>query len=161
MSARRSSIKGAASFKRLLRALPDTANSRLVGFLNDAGPVLAGIMQSQLPVLSSPRPNRTAGALRDSIKYKVTPKTLNLKVGEISKRDILFYGHILDVGRKAKNVKVTRGSKIYPNGLNVSALPGLYVLNRVKVKFLDGSLPGYRRLLDDILTEASQGAGND
>ncbi|WP_174286635.1 HK97 gp10 family phage protein [Sphingomonas bacterium] len=156
----RSTIKGAASFKRLIKALPDTANKRLIGFLNDAGPVLVGVMQSQLPVLASPRPNRTAGALRDSIKYKVTPTTLNLKVGQIAKRDVLFYGHILNVGRKAKTVPIRRGPRAGAT-MKISALPGLYVLNRVKVKFLDGSLPGYRALLDNILTEASQGAGND
>ena len=158
---RRSTIKGAASFRRMLKLLPDSANAELRAFLNNAGPVLAAQMKSQLPVLASPRPNRTPGALRDSITWKVTPKALNLKVGEISKRDVLFYGHILDVGRKAKTVNVTRRKNTAPYSLTVSPLTGLYVLKRTRVSFLNGTLPGYREIMDKILLAASQGAGND
>ena len=162
--AHRSTIKGAASFRRLLKQLPDSANKQLISFLTTAGAVLAQQMKSGLPVLASPRPNRTPGALRDSISYKVTPTTLKLKVGTLNAklgRSSLFYGHILDVGRKAKNVKVTRGTKVYPNGINVTALQPLYVISKAKAVFRNGTLPGYRTLMDQILLDASQGAGDD
>ena len=162
--ARRSTVRGAASFRRLLKRLPDSATEQLKTFLNAAGPILAEQMKSGLPVLTSPRPDRTPGALRASISYKVTPSTLNLKVGTLSAklgRSSLFYGHILDTGRKAKNVKVTRGSRKYPKGINVKALQPLYVVSRVRATFLKGSLPGYRTIMDSILADAARGAGDD
>jgi hypothetical protein len=161
MSGRRSTIKGAASFRRLLKALPDSANKRLVVFLNDAGPVIAAKMREKVPVLQSPRPNRTAGAARDSISWKVTPKTLNLKVGELTKRSIVFYAHILDVGRKAQTVNVTRGSKVYPNGIKVPSMAPLNIVRATRTAFRLETLPGYRTLMDSILLDAAKGAGND
>ena len=162
--ARRSTIKGAASFKRILKQLPDSANKQLISFLNGAGATMAEQMKSGLPVLSAPRPGRTPGALRASISYKVTPTTLNLKVGTLNGklgRSSLFYGHILDVGRKAKTVTVTRRKNAAPYQLQVSPLTGLYIINRLKVTFLSGSLPGYRQIMDNILLDASRGAGDD
>lgn len=164
MSRRRSTIKGVASFKRLLRRLPDSANKKVIDFLNAAGPPLRAKMQAQIPVLATPRPNRTPGAARNSITFKVTPKTLNLKVGELSKRDIVFYAHILDVGRKAQTVNVTRtarrgGGPPYP--MLVSALLPRHILSKTRVAFRADSLPGYRTLMDEILRDASQGVGDD
>ena len=158
--ARKSRVKGAASFRRLIKALPDSAHDKLLGFLNAAGPVLKEQIQSQLPVLASPRPDRTAGALRASIKFKVTPATLNLKVGELTKRDVLFYGHILDGGRKGGTVPIKRGKRA---GLTMKTSPlrGLYVLSRARATFINGSLPGYRTLMDQILQDAARGAGDD
>lgn len=158
---RRSSIKGAASFRRLLKALPASANQRLLTFLQAAGPVIAAKMKSEIPVLAVPRPNRRAGEARESITAKVTPKTLTLKVGELTKRDVVFYAHILDTGRKAQNVKVTRGSKSYPNGINVRAMVPLHIIGKTRAAFRLETLPGYRTLMDDILRDASQGVGND
>ena len=159
--ARRSTIKGAASFRRLLKALPDSANRQIITFLGNAGVALQQQMRAQLPVLQKGRPNRTPGALRDSISYRVTPTTLNLKVGQLNKRTNAFYGHILDVGRKAKVVHPTRGKKNYPNGMKISPLAPLYVITKTKVSFRTGTLPGYRTLMDQILLDASQGVGDD
>ena len=148
----------------MLKALPDTANRRLVTFLQAAGPVLANKMKSEIPVLAAPRPHRTPGAARNSISWRVTPTTLNLKVGELGKRDIVFYAHILDVGRKAQTVTVTRtarrgGGPPYP--MRVPAMKALYIIRSVKASYRLDALPGYRRLMDDILAEASRGAGDD
>jgi hypothetical protein len=159
--ARRSSVKGGASFRRMLKGIGALADPRLVTFLRSAGPVLAGGMQNRIPVLSVPRPNRTPGAARNSISWRVTPSTLNLKVGELSKRDIVFYAHILDVGRKGGNVRVTRGQKSYPNGINVRAMKPRYIIRSVRTQFRLETLPGYRTIMDDILTQASRGAGDD
>ena len=157
----RSTIKGAVSFRRMLRALPDSANTRLVVFLSDSGPVIAVTMQDQLPVLKSPVPNRTPGAARASITWKVTPKTLNLKVGQLTKRSIVFYAHILDVGRKGGNVKVTRGRRSYPNGINVRAMSPLNIVRATRRSFRLETLNGYRSLMNDILADAARGAGDD
>ncbi|MEG3144220.1 hypothetical protein U1839_06095 [Sphingomonas sp. RT2P30] len=160
MSGKRSTIKGAASFRRMLKALPDSANTRLVAFLNNAGPVIATAMREKIPVLASPRPHRTAGAARDSITWKVTPKTLNLKVGELTKKSIVFYAHILDVGRKAQTVNVTRGSKA-PYTMRVPGMAPLNIVRATRTAFRVDTLPGYRTLMDSILLDAAKGAGND
>jgi hypothetical protein len=163
MTRRRSTIKGAASFRRLLRRLPDGANARLLALLNEAGPVLAGFMRSALPVLAHPKRDRVPGALRASISWRVTPKSLNLKVGQLSKKDLPFYGHILDVGRKAKTVRVTRVSRRggAPYNLRVRPLAGLHVTARTKAGFVNRFIPEYRQLMDQVLADASQGAGDD
>lgn len=159
MTKRRSTIKGAASFRRLLKRLPDTANAQLLTFLNNAGPPLVALMKSKIPVLATPRPNRTPGAARESISFKVTPKTLNLKVGELTKRSVVFYAHILDVGRKAQTVTVTRTGTPYT--MKVSALRPLRIVYNTKASFKADQLPGYRDLMTNILRNASQGAGDD
>jgi hypothetical protein len=158
--ARRSTIKGAASFRRLLKALPDSANKQLVSFLQTAGPVLAAKMRSEIPVLSAPRPNRTPGLARNSISWRVTPVTLNLKVGELTKKDIVFYAHILDVGRKGKTVPIKRGPRA-GHKMNVRAMAPLYIVTSVRAAYRLDSLPGYRTLMDQILLDASQGVGDD
>lgn len=157
---KRSTIKGAASFRRMLKALPDSASRRLVVFLNNAGPRIAADMEEKVPVLKSPRPNRTAGAARASISWKVTPKTLNLKVGQLTKRSIVFYAHILDVGRKAQTVHVTRGSKA-PYDMRVPSMAPLNIVRATRTAFRLETLPGYRTLMDSILLDAARGAGND
>lgn len=160
MSRHRSTVKGGASFNRLIRALPTSANKRLVTFLQAAGPVLAAKMEVLIPVLAAPRPNRTPGLARDSIKWRVTPATLNLKVGEISKRDIIFYAHILDVGRKAQDVRIKSGPR-KGRVMHVKALKPRYIVGSVRATFRLETLPGYRSIMDDILLDASRGAGND
>lgn len=157
---KRSTIKGAASFRRMLKALPDSANRQIVGFLTDAGPVIAGKMQGLVPILRTPRPHRTAGAARASISWKVTPKTLNLKVGELTKKSIVFYAHILDVGRKAQTVNVTRGTKM-PYSMRVPAMAPLYIIRSTRTAFRLETLPGYRTLMNSILLDAAKGVGND
>lgn len=160
----RSRIKGVASFKRLLQRLPDSANKRIVTFLSAAGPPLAAKMKSMVPVLATPRPDRTPGAARASISWKVTPKTLNLKVGELTKRDVVFYAHILDVGRRAQTVTVTRTARRGggpPYKMNVRSLKPLYIVRSIRASFRWESLPGYSQLLTSILQDAAQGVGDD
>lgn len=164
MSAHRSSIKGAASFRRLLRNIGPSANTRLVKFLTDAGPLVAAEMKAIVPVLQTPRPDRVPGAGRDSIGWRVTPKSLNLKVGTLNAklgRSKFFYLHILDIGRRGGNVKVTRGSKNYPNGINVRTMTGRRILSKVRRRFRWEALPGFRTIMNDILANAARGIGND
>lgn len=164
MSRRRSSIKGAASFRRLLKALPASSHQELVAFLQAAGPVIAPKMKAEIPVLAAPRPNRTPGAARNSISWKVTPKTLNLKVGQLNKRDAPFYAHILDVGRKAQTVTVTRTARRGggpPYAMRVPAMIARHIVRKTRAAFRLETLPGYRKLMDRILARAAQGAGND
>lgn len=101
--ARRRSIKGVGRVRRIIRTLPDTMTAELRHVLNDAGPRLARQMQARAP--------RRTGKLQAGIKWKVLPKTLKLQVGLLGTkagRSKLFYGRILDRGRKAQVVQVRR-----------------------------------------------------
>jgi len=157
---RRSSVKGVASFKRLLKRLPDSANKRVIALLYTAGPPAANTMRSLVPVLATPRPDRTPGAARNSISWKVTPKSLNLKVGQLTRRDFVFYAHILDVGRGSKDVRIKRGPRA-GHAMHIRALRPLYIVRQTKAQFRIETLPAYRTLLTSILTDAANGAGDD
>lgn len=172
MARRRSTIKGAASFRRLLRRLPDSANQELAEFLGEeVGPELAGFMRVITPVKS--------GALRAGIAFKLAVKSLRLRIGVLGKGNVgrLFYGHILDVGRKAQTVSVRRrqhgsayasktmanraGEALSSYSMNVSALKPLRIVYRTKLDFRDTFLPKYRKLMDAILYRAALGVGDD
>ena len=158
MANRRSTIKGAASFRRLLKRLPDSTDQRLIAVLQKAGPILADRMRARVP-------HRT-GHLETAISWRVTPSTKNLKVGLLTKASNkkLFYGHILDVGRKDKIVRATRhdkGGGVSTYLLHVKARAGLFLEAAGLRDFRDDVLPDFRKLMDEILTDAARGAGND
>jgi hypothetical protein len=158
MAAHRSSIKGAASFRRLLKRLPDSADARLVAVLQQAGPILAERMKERLPY-------RT-GHLQQAISWRVTPNTKNLKVGLLSKAGNrkLFYGHIIDIGRRDRIVRATRHNKsgsVSTYLLHVKAKAGIFLESAGLRDFRNDVLPDFRKLMDSILLDAARGAGND
>jgi hypothetical protein len=163
MAYRRSSVKGATSFRRLVRQLPDASQAELLVLLNQAGPVIAARMKARTPVLATPRKDRQAGALRDGIAWKVNARSMTLQVGLLGTprgRAKLFYGHIIDVGRKAKTVTIKRGAH-EGSALHVRALTPLRLVYKGLQDFRSGFLPEYRQLMDRILLRAAQGAGDD
>lgn len=155
----RTRLKGAKSIRRIMRAVPDTMSAELVHVLNDTGPKMARQMQARTP--------RRTGALAAGIKWKVMPKTLKMQVGLLGTkrgRAKLFYGFILNYGRKAKTVRAKRrnasGSvSVYP--LRVRAYPAQH--------FVTGAMPDLRRMMqerlravwDKVLTKAATGVGNE
>ena len=149
-----SRIKGAASLRRLLRRLPDGANEGVVNLLKRAGPVLADRMRARLP-------SRT-GAVRGGIGYKVSEKQLSLKVGLLTKagRSNLFYGHILDVGNKAKVVVIKRGPRAGAS-MQIPVRAGLFLERQGLTEFRKEYLDDGKGLLLKILQNASQGVGDD
>jgi hypothetical protein len=155
MTYRRSSLKGAVSFRRLLKRLSDSADRRLLALLNKAGPVLAETMRGALP-------ERT-GFARGGISWRLTPGTKTLKVGvlvpKLSRSDY-FYLHILDVGRKAQTVTIRRGPRAGAP-MHVTALAPLRVVYKGLQQFRSEFLPGYRALMNEILLDAARGAGDD
>lgn len=147
--ARRSTIKGAASYRRFLRRLPDASTNQLRVLLTSAAPELAGYMRSLFPT-------RT-GRGQASISYRGPTKALNLKIGQVDKKKAsdAFYIHILDVGRKA-------GSKMTRDGLRRwGPLTGIFAISKTKAHFRSRWLPDYRDVTNKMLAEASQGAGDD
>lgn len=139
--------------RRILRNLPDAMQVEMGDALEDSGREIAAAMAGRTP-------ERT-GALRKGIKYRVLRKSLRLRVGLIDAprvRNKLFYGRILDLGRKAQTVTVRRriAGVAQPGG--GKALPGARVakyLMRVRgiapKRFVTGRYPDLRAALNQRL----------
>ncbi len=151
-----SKLKGAPRVKRLMRRLPDAAQVEIVHALRDTGPKLAREMQSRAP--------RRTGALRAGITWKLFPKTLRLQAGLIGTkrgRARLFYGWILEYGRKGGTVKAKRRTK--SGGYSVYAMR---VSRIAPMRFVTGNFHGLRTQLQArlrgiwgrILSRASGGS---
>ena len=101
-----SKVKGARAFRQRLKKLPDAVSAEIVDVLDDGGRKMRAAMQA--------RARRRSGKLAAGVKYKVLPKTLRLQVGLLGTkrgRAKLFYGFILDRGRKAQTVTIGRGPR--------------------------------------------------
>ena len=151
----RTRLTGLKSTRRIIRNVPETMRAELSHVLQDAGPRMARQMQGRAP--------RRTGALQAGIKWKVLPKTLKLQVGLLGTkrgRAKLFYGWILNFGRKAQTVTIKRGPRA-GSAMKVSALPARH--------FVTGAMPDLRRELrsklqgvwDRVLRKSSAGAGNE
>lgn len=154
--AARSSVKGAASLRRLLRRLPDSARKELGDEFVGIGQRLLGRAKAEAPVKS--------GRLRAALKVKVAIKSLALRLGLLTKRDKsrYFYGYILDQGRRAQRKMIRRGPR-KGSYINVRGIP------RDRYDFVFGrrrdlqvnEIPRLRSTLTRILQRAATGAGND
>jgi hypothetical protein len=100
--AKRRALKGAGRIRKMLRRLPDDVAIEINAILASAG-------QQGLVYARSQTPSRT-GALRNALSLKLYPKAMRMRLGLNGKRQqkTFFYGHILDVGRKARAVRVQR-----------------------------------------------------
>lgn len=111
-------VRGASRIKALLRALPDAYRKEMVTALDEAGAALAPAMKARAP--------RKTGATQAGITYKVTARSLTLKVGLLGLRrgqGGLFYSRIQDLGRKAQTVRVRRRNS-KPYLMRVRAMAG-------------------------------------
>lgn len=154
-----SALQGSKSFRRLLKNIPSEARVEIAHAMEDVGPRLAAQMRANTPEKS--------GALRAGIKWRVSRRLLRLQVGLIGTkrgRAKLFYGYILNFGRKAQKVNVRRRT---PSGAVSS-----YVMNVRGIRAKHFVTGGYRDLRSQlnaklrdiwskILKHASAGAGND
>lgn len=93
------------NFKSLLKRLPDSVAEEFRQQLDRTGKTMLQRARSRVPV-------RT-GALKAGLSYKVLPKTLKLKVGLVGKpvNRRLWYGRIVEFGRKAQTVVVNRSGR--------------------------------------------------
>lgn len=145
--------KGVGRVRRIMRGLPDSMRAEIVDTLEESGLDIAAQMVGRTP-------DRT-GALRKGIKYRVLRQSLRLRVGLIEApkiRNKLFYGRILDLGRKAQTVRVRRriAGVAQPGG--GKALPGARVavyMMRVRAiapkRFVTGRYPDLRAVLNQRL----------
>ena len=121
----RSQLKGVAAVRRLLKQLPASVKEEMADVLADAGPEYLAAVRADTPV-------RT-GALRAGLSWKLLRTSLRLRVGLLGKRVLsdLFYGRIVELGRKAQVVSVTRRAGVAPYKMRVRAMaPRPFVYKR-------------------------------
>ena len=145
-------VKGAASLRRLLRRLPDASRDALGNELQAIGNRLLARAKAETPVKT--------GRLKAALAVRVAVKSLQLRLGLIKKQDKrrLFYGYILDQGRKGKSGISKSGRKF-----NITPIPSNryeFVFGRRK-DFQVNEVPKLRSVLDQVLTQAARGAGDD
>lgn len=102
----RSRLRGDKNFRKLLRQLPAAAKDDMGDILEAAGIDLLAEMKRDVP--------KRTGALSAGLSYKVLRQSLRLRVGLIGTprgRAKLFYGFIVELGRKAKTVTIKRGPR--------------------------------------------------
>lgn len=122
-------VKGGKAFRRLINRLPETVKQELREQLNETGKLLLRRARQRVPVDS--------GALKAGLSYRVPPKGLYLRVGLVGKpvNRRLYYGRIVEFGRKAKTVVVNRSGR----GVRLSG-------NRFKRQALAKGIKGFYRL---------------
>ncbi|MBB5684294.1 hypothetical protein [Sphingobium boeckii] len=157
--ARRSRTKGGKTFRRLMKNIPASAREEFADVLELSGRDLAGVMRARV--------RRRTGALGRGVKWKVLRKSLKLRVGVLGSpraRGKLFYGYILNWGRKAQTAKANRRTQ--------SGAVSSYLM-RVSARAGDRSITGAGSYLlpvlnkrlasvwERILGAAARGAGNE
>lgn len=143
-----SSIDGVKGFRRIMRQLPDEVRTEIIGALGRAGQRLQAAMRARA------RRGKT-GDLQAGIKYKVLPRSLRMQVGILGtkrERRALFYGFVLDKGRKAQTVTVHRRRRGAPKILSrgrkrAQDIASVYQLRVTRLKadhFVTGRFPDLR-----------------
>jgi hypothetical protein len=143
-----SAIRGSKSFRRLLKGLPEAMRVEMADVLTKTGPAAAAIVSGRVDATTK----RRTGALRAGVKWKVYPRTLRLQVGYLGTkagRAKLFYARILDLGRKAQTVTVSRrkvAGSLLVGGKRVSGAPYKMKVRAIAAKrFITGGIGGLRQ----------------
>lgn len=134
MAYRKKRVQGAASVRRVMKNLPDAMRDEMVDVLEEGS-----IELQRLVVAATPR--RT-GSLRAGIKRRVLKQSLRMQVGLLGTkkgRARLFYGRILDLGRKAQTVNVTRRKNAAPYLMRVRGIQAK--------RFVTGRYPDVRAVI--------------
>lgn len=163
-------MRGVAKTRRLMKRMPDEVQQEIVGALDGWGGELATEMRGRTP--------RRTGAVLSMIKHKVFPRTLKMQVGLLGTkkaRQRVFYARIVDLGRKAKTVRVYRRKRSqridgYQERRNQMSAGRPYYLMRVPAmaarRFVTGPLndlrAGLNKHLKNIWSRAlKSAAGGD
>lgn len=147
----RSRVRGDRSVRKLLRQLPAAVKEEMQATLADAGRELLAEMQADVPV-------RT-GALRAGLGTKLLKASLRLRVGIVgppSARNRLFYGRIVEFGRKGQAVRARRAGE-RPYQMRVRAMaPRPFVFKR-RAAIRDALNKRLRTFWNNTLADAAQG----
>lgn len=161
----RSQLQGASAFRKLLRQLPASARDEMADALTDIAPDYLRAQQADVPVAKAAhRKGMEPGALRAGLSWKVLRTSLRLRVGLLGTkrgRARLFYGFIVEVGRQAQTVSVTRKAGVAPYKLRVRAMaprPFVYKKRPELRTRLNNRLSTF---WEHALAHAGEGIGDD
>lgn len=152
-----SKLKGVAAVRRMVRRLPESVAKEIVSAFQRWGRELAARMRAGTPV-------RT-GALIAKIGFKVFPRTLRLQVGLIAskrERQRLFYGRILDLGRKGRTVRARRRTKtggVSSYAMNVGPIRAKHFVTGPMTDLRAGLRRYVHGIYDRALRRAAAGGG--
>lgn len=133
--------KGLRKVRQTLKRLPDEVRGEMIVEFNQVGPEFVARIQGRTPLKT--------GALRSGIKFRVLPRVPKLQVGILgtpSARSKLFYGRILEFGRKAQTKEAKRRG---PGGARST-----YTINVGSIapkRFVTGAMPDLRKRVGDSL----------
>lgn len=154
--AKRPHIAGIVGVRKLLRRLPDSVQSEIVRLHQRSGPAVLFRARTNTP--------RRSGLLASMLSYRVFPKALRLRVGLLSKKHNTraFYGYILEVGRRAQTVNVSRRTSggVTSYKMKVSAIsPSRYDIVGPRVRDFARRIitPQLRQIFDRALRRAASG----
>ena len=131
----RSQLRGVADVRKLIRQLPTSVKEEMADTLTDIAPDYLRAQQADVPVAAKAhRAGAQPGALKAGLSFKVLRASLRLRVGLLGTkrgRAKLFYGIIVELGRKAQEVSVTRKAGVAPYKMRVRAMaPRPFVYKR-------------------------------
>jgi hypothetical protein len=121
-----SKLFGVSKVRRLMRRAPEEVQREIISALTKTGGAIAPAMRGRV--------RRRSGNLQGGISFKVFPKTMRLQVGILGRRQRtrLFYGRIVDVGRKGQTVTARRHNKngsVTTYTMNVKAMRGQHFIS--------------------------------
>lgn len=179
-------VRGDRAFVRLLKRLPDSTNQEIREQLKSTGQTVVALERRLVPIYAGSRKGVVSGALQSALSYSVPPVRLSLKVGLVGKaiNRKLFYGWIVEWGRKASTVTVTRvgtlararaaGLRVRANNYKTAALAaGVSGTYQLHVKALpprhfvyvaglrEQIYPAFRSIWSKALAKAAAGASDD
>jgi len=169
-------VQGDRAFRKLIRKMPDAIRDEMVAMMETAGDQILAAQRADVA--------RRTGALAAALTKRVLRGSMRLRVGLLGKaiNRRLFYARIVEVGRRAQTVTVSRrGAHLAAGGRRIgrrqraleSGVRGVYQL-RVPAKAprpfvrsartkalrdtMGGRLAGF---WDRTLAKAAQGATDD
>jgi hypothetical protein len=161
----RSQLKGASAVRKLLRQLPASVKEEMADALTDIGPDYLRAQQADAPVAArAHRKGVEPGALRAGLSWKVLRASLRLRVGLLGTkrgRARLFYGFIVEVGRKAQTVTVTRKAGVAPYKMRVRAMAPRPFVYKKRPELRTRLSNRLNQFWEHALAHAGEGVGDD
>lgn len=109
-----SRIRGIIRTRRLLRGIEPQSRAEVYDALKQFGEEVLADQRSRAAVLRKPDKRRRAGHLRDALRLSLSPRTLRLQVGLVSRKrkDYPFWGLWIQYGRKGGVAEARRGAGV-------------------------------------------------
>ena len=147
-------VKGDRAFRKLLNRMPEAMRTEMLELLDGVGDELLGAMQADVPA-------RT-GSLRSALAKRLLRGSLRLRVGLVGRAVArrFFYGRIVELGRKAQTVRVTRkGGR--PYAMRVRGMAPRPFVQKRRGAMREAINRRINAFWDGALTKAAQGASDE